>query len=137
MDIFLKSSLFVDVDQDSLKDLATEIYEFRFGLNENIYSEGSKHDHFYFIKNGTVEIYENSVKLVTVPAGEYFGIENHLLEEKVRRQSAVSRSSDLIVYKIPFSRLLNMNHYEDKFLKNLRRDFYGKQKIYQKLINNH
>lgn len=82
-------------------------------------------------------MFENGVKLVTVPTGEYFGIEDKLLEDKLRSQTAVSRSSDLVVYKIAFSRLLNMNHYEDRFLKNLKRDFNGKQRIYKKLINNH
>lgn len=85
-----------------------------------------------------MEIFENGVKLVTLPAGEYFGIEGRVLEEgRVRRQAAVSRASDLVVYKVVFSRLVKMNHYEDRFLRNLGRDFEGKESIYRKLITNH
>lgn len=67
--IFMYSSLFYNINQDSIRDLAAEIYELKLGLNEVVYTVGSKHDALYFVKSGLIELSEDQVRLVCLTAG--------------------------------------------------------------------
>lgn len=80
-----------------------EVREIRYSLNEMVYSAGNSQEEMYFIVQGEVELLNSNQKgFVILGPMEYFGVERPALDSGQRTESAVSKSQELIVYRIFF-----------------------------------
>ncbi len=107
-----KITLFVDLPDDMIAQLAGEVKEQSYAAGEVLFNEGSAGDALYFIQSGEVEIYQASDGKIfeRLKEGDYFG-EMALLETEPRSASARVRveASLLRLEQAAFMALLKKN----------------------------
>ena len=93
----LKSvSLFADLDDDELSQVALLFKQRRFSAGDTVVKEGADGAAFFLIESGTANVSVRGTERTSLGPGDYFG-EIALIDEDVR-SATIAATTDLVCY---------------------------------------
>lgn len=90
VDVMKKAEIFHGLSTENLQQLSTFMTLSTYQDGQVIFEQGSRDSNFYIVKEGTVDVVKDGVKVRTISMLDYFG-ERSILNDQLRTASIVAR----------------------------------------------